>query len=183
MAHIAPNLSLHSWPDDLRTLQRYHSEDGREFSSSMHRSVWRVEFFSSDSKLHFFWKCLSVGTGEKGKALHYLGSPFHRIIPDFMAQGGDITAGDGTGESLSTQTIQVLSHHFSPNAPRFHSMRQGATQYTAASSMTRISFGNISAEGFCRWQMLVATPTVLSSSSLSAVHPIWMESMSSSVAL
>lgn len=64
------------------------------------------------------------GTGKSGKPLHFKGSAFHRIIPDFMIQvfhfscviirirlqGGDFTLGDGRGgESIYGNKFEVYS--------------------------------------------------------------------------
>jgi peptidylprolyl isomerase len=85
------------------------------------------ELFAKDcpkTALNFYHLCKGDKLNPKtNKPLHYKSSKFHRIIPGFMCQGGDIIKGDGTGSiSIYGDTFPDENFVFSHDRPGMLSM-------------------------------------------------------------
>ncbi|TXG72913.1 hypothetical protein EZV62_001492 [Acer yangbiense] len=78
-------------------------------------------FFDSTPKTAENFRALCTGEkgiGKNGKALHYKGTTFHRVIPRSMFNGGDLTEGNGLGgESIYGDSFadeNFINKHIGP---------------------------------------------------------------------
>lgn len=126
---------------------------------------------------NFLHLCLGDKTGTEGKKLTYEGSKFHRIIPNFMIQGGDFTRGDGTGgESIYGGKFDVsCAEPMEQQFPFYRVIASADANYVH--TRMRIFCSSTQRKGSSVWPMLAQTRTAPNSSSQLSSPPGWTRDM------
>ncbi|KAL0541754.1 hypothetical protein IC582_021810 [Cucumis melo] len=91
-------------PPSLDRLSHFPCFHALHSQSSMFSSLLRIpipdfvsDLIADNLTINENFRALCTGKTTSGKALHYKGTPFHRIVSSFVIQGGDILYGDGKG--------------------------------------------------------------------------------------
>lgn len=106
LADLAPSTeSVLDAADRLESYEPFHANPWVDVVTS--KGTLRFELFPAEAPLHVH-NFLAQAARE-----HYDGTPWHRVVPDFVIQGGDYR-GDGNGGGTWRGADDSLRHEFGP---------------------------------------------------------------------
>lgn len=138
---------------------------------------------------------VALCTGEKGncknaptKPLHYLNTSMHRIVKGFVAQGGDITRGDGSGgesiyggkfndekeglkRKMKKGSLAMANSGKNSNSSQFFVVLTDDEAKLAKMNGKYVAFGEVGSEG---WEVLEKLDAVGGGSDSKSTTPVWI---------
>ncbi|KAH9387167.1 uncharacterized protein NEMAJ01_2063 [Nematocida major] len=116
--------------DDTRNIAlmnvKYVDSDSNDVYVRLKIRLYKDQFPKTVSNFKAFCEGVKVRVGGEERMLGYAGIPFHRIIDEFVAQGGDVVKKNGTGSASSFPEKNFGSFEDEPDQ-----MRERRSEYPA----------------------------------------------------